>query len=59
MGNAVGDPEVAMKQNGFDFTKIQAHLISDALSEYSGFEGDIEQEVTQRTERLIREKFNL
>jgi len=59
MGNAVGEPGVSMKEIEFQLTKVQADLLSRALSQYNEYETESEQEVAQRTERLIREKFDL
>jgi len=59
MGNPVGDSGVSMKEIQFGLTKHQADLISRALSQYIDYESDVEQEVAERTERHIREKFDL
>jgi len=59
MGNPVGESGAKMKELQFNLTKAQAQLISDALAQFDGHESDIQQEVAQRTERFIREKFDL
>ena len=59
MGNPVGEHGIALKQSTVRLTKAQAGLISDALSQYDGTETDTEKEVAQRTERILREKFDL
>lgn len=50
---------VKLRESSFDLSKVQAKLISDALSEYDGFETDVEREVGQRTERLLRERIDI
>jgi len=59
MGNGVGEPKTSMKEAPIQLTSAQASIISRALSEFSGYETDSEIEVGQRTERLIREKYDL
>lgn len=59
LGNPAGEPQVSMRTSRFNITKVQAHLISDALAQYDSYESDVEREVAQRTERIIRERFDL
>jgi hypothetical protein len=59
MGNPVGEEGLHMKQSAVRLTKAQASVISAALSQYQGAETDTEREITQRTERFLREKFDL
>ncbi|PSQ33455.1 hypothetical protein BRD09_00850 [Halobacteriales archaeon SW_10_68_16] len=56
MGNPVGDVGLSMQKTRFNLTKIQGELISRALAQYDGFESDLEREVAERTEQMIREK---
>lgn len=59
MGNPVGEKGVKLREIQFQLKKAQAKTISDALSAYNDYEDDIEQEITQRTERFFREQFDL